>query len=304
MDIVFTGGTSFTGVWFVQELTRAGHRVWAPLKQKKEAYTGLRKSRLEWLESCAYVEFDCPFGSDPFFSFLGKLPSLHLFCHHAADVTDYKSPDFNVAAALENNTKNLKKCLGMIKEKGCGKLLLTGTVFEPGEGAGSDNLRAVSPYGLSKGLTSAYFKYYTEMQGVKLKKFVIPNPFGPLEEIRFTTFLAKNWLARTLAPVTQPAYVRDNIPVSLLSKAYLHFAENDDLQMNPSGYVESQGTFASRFQIEMKKRLQVPCELEFKTQTEFPEPRVRINTHPLTLNWDERKFWDDLAAFYLRSYGT
>ena len=34
---------------------------------------------------------------------------------------------------------------------------LTGSVFEPDEGEGSDDLRAVSAYGLSKGLTSEIF---------------------------------------------------------------------------------------------------------------------------------------------------
>ena len=34
-----------------------------------------------------------------------------LLCHHAADVTNYKSPDFDTVAALRNNTYNLPAVL-------------------------------------------------------------------------------------------------------------------------------------------------------------------------------------------------
>ena len=73
------------------------------------------------------------------------------------------------------------------------KVVLTGSVFEQREGAGTEGLRAVSPYGLSKGLTADVFSYFTELLGMKLGKFVIPNPFGPLEEPRFTSYLIHNW---------------------------------------------------------------------------------------------------------------
>lgn len=301
MKILFTGGTCFTGIWFVQALVQAGHEVWAPLRQKKEAYSGIRKTRLDLLEKWAHVTFDCPFGSDPFLQLIASLPQIDLVCHHAADVTNYKSPDFKVVAALENNTHELKEVLKALPGT---PLLLTGTVFEPGEGAGSDELRAVSPYGLSKGLTSAYFEYFCKVMGNPLKKFVIPNPFGPYEELRFTTFLAQTWLAKKVAPMTHPLYVRDNIPVSLLAKAYAKFATSSATKLNPSGYVESQGAFTLRFQKEMQTRLHLPCDVDFKEQTDFAEPRVRINTDPLDLEWNEKVFWDELANFYLSTYAS
>ena len=63
---------------------------------------------------------------------------------------------------------------------GCHRLLLTGSVFESGEGAGSQGLPDFSPYGLSKALTAQMFGYYCPRAGIGLGKFVIPNPFGPL----------------------------------------------------------------------------------------------------------------------------
>lgn len=72
-------------------------------------------------------------------------------------------------------------------------------------------------------------------------------------------------------------------------------------RINPSGYIESQGTFAQRVATEMRRRLDLKCELEIKTQTEFLEPRVRINTDDpdiKMLNWDESSAWDEMASFY------
>lgn len=304
-NIVFTGSTSFTGSWFVKELARAGYAVSAPLKREKSAYTSLRKTRLEWIETdCQTVE-NCPFGSKPFFEWIEELPSVDFFCHHAAEVTNYKSPDFDPIGALKNNTYHLKELLPLLKKKGCQAIVLTGSVFEPGEGAGSELLRAVSPYGLSKGLTSSIFEYYTALHQIPLKKFVIPNPFGPLEEVRFTTFLAQNWLQGRTPPVTHPSYVRDNIPVSLLAKAYVQFLVGPAKKLSPSCYAGPQKDFVLLFAKEMKKRLQIPCEIDFQTQVDFNEPRERINTDrldPAALGWNEEIAWDELADFYLKSY--
>src|SRR5262249_10438890 len=140
-----------------------------------------------------------------------------LLCHHGADVTNYKSPDFDVAAALRNNTHNLPVVLEALKATRCHRLLLSGSVFERGEGAGSQGLPDASPYGLSKALAGRTVRYYCARAGLGLGKFVIPNPFGPFEEPRFTAFLMKNWLTGTTAVCSQPSYVRDNIHVSLLA---------------------------------------------------------------------------------------
>ena len=77
-------------------------------------------------------------------------------------------------------------------------------------------------------------------------------------------------------------------------------------KINPSGYVESQGAFTLRMAQEMRSRLNMPCLVELKKQTDFPEPRLRINTDVLdadALGWDESAAWDDLAAYYQRLHG-
>lgn len=311
MKILFTGGSSFTGSWFIQELSRAGHEVTAIFRRQPEEYPDeIRRRRASMVQTKCRPVFGCGFGDDRFLELIKREGRWDLLAHHAADVTNYKSPDFNTVAAAENNSHNLIRVIEALKATGCRRILLTGTFFECDEGAGSDGLPAFSPYGLSKALTAQIFRYYVGRAGLTLGKFVIPNPFGPFEEPRFTGFLMKNWFAGDSAPVNAPAYVRDNIHVSLLAKAYADFAARMPdagafIKFNPSGYPESQGAFTLRFAQEMRSRLGLPCQVELKTQTEFTEPRVRINTDVLdarALGWDEAGAWDELARYYKQQF--
>lgn len=311
MKILFTGASSFTGCWMARQLAVAGHQVTATFRRKPAEYDeGLRRQRAELvLDSCRPV-YGCSFGDDAFLSVIREAGPWDLLCHHAADVTNYKSPDFDVVAAVGNNAHRLTAVLEALGAAGCRRVLLTGTVFENNEGAGSEGLPAFSPYGLSKGLTFEVFRHYVGRAGMGLGKFVIPNPVGPYEEPRFTAYLVKNWFAGTTPSVQTPAYVRDNIHVSLLARAYAKFAgevpATGFVRLNPSGYVETQGAFAQRFAREMAPRLGVACEVELKTQTAFSEPRVRINTDLLdaqALGWNETAAWDELGAYYRRQSG-
>jgi nucleoside-diphosphate-sugar epimerase len=233
-------------------------------------------------------------------------------CHHAADVTNYRSQDFDVIAALENNTRNVKSVLDALRANGRARprIVVTGSVFENEEGAGSEELPAFSPYGLSKSFTYHLFRYHATRAGLAIGKFVVPNPFGPYEEPRFTAYLMKTWFTGQKAVVNTPMYVRDNIHVSLLAKTYVKFAEKladhpGLSRVHPSGYQESQGAFALRFASEMRPRLGLPCEVELMPQVDFEEPRVRINTDLIdgrSLGWDEARAWEAIAEYYKGMY--
>ena len=309
MKILLTGASSFTGMWFARELARAGHEVVATFRKRPEEYADdLRRRRVSMaLEVCRGV-FGCSFG-DPAFLDLVRRERWNLFCHHAADVTNYKSPDFDLVSALANNTRNITSVLDALNAGGQTRprVLMTGSVFENDEGVGSEGLPAFSPYGLSKGLTWQVFRYHAARAVLTLGKFVIPNPFGPYEEPRFTAHLMKSWFAGQTAAVNTPAYVRDNIHVSLLAKVYAKFAEEFrerpwlQQMIHPSGYPESQGAFALRFAKEMRPRLGLPCEVELKRQVGFEEPHERINTDLINgkaLDWDEGRAWDEFAEYY------
>lgn len=305
MKVLFTGASSFTGYWFVRELAAGGHEITATFRKPAAEYTDVRGKRLQNLAGACRAVHGVSFGTPEFIE-LVKSGGFDLLCHHAADVTNYKSPDFNAVEATAANTRNPAAVLAAFKSAGGKAVLLTGSVFENDEGAGSEGLSAFSPYGLSKALTYQAFRYYAGAAGLPLGKFVIPNPFGPYEEPRFTAYLVKTWATGKPASVQTPLYVRDNIHVSLLAKCYAKYAM--DLyaghaphRLNPSGYVESQGAFTLRFAREMKPRLGLACEVELNDQTQFAEPRVRINTDQPDVNalgWNEAKAWDELAEYY------
>jgi nucleoside-diphosphate-sugar epimerase len=290
----------------------AGHKVVTTYtKLQPKDYAGIRGERVTKLYNKCEQVFSCKFGTSKFLELIRSESQWDMICHHAADVSDYKSSKFDFVNALKQNTFNLPSVFDTLLKKNCRTVILTGSVFENDEGKGDDDLRAFSPYGLSKGLTFNVFKYYAQIFNLKLGKFVIPNPFGPFEEPRFTSYLMKNWLDKKIASVNTPDYVRDNIHVSLLSRVYTFFIEkvkNTDkyfLQINPSEYVESQGEFANRFAVEMRKRLDLPCELEIKKQEDFSEPLTRINLEKVSdlfSDWTERLAWDELAGYYKRIY--
>lgn len=306
MKVLLTGASSFTGSWFARELAAAGHQVVAPLRGAQGSYQGLRGWRVAELAKCVEIVWAAPFGEARFLELAGA-GGFDLLCHHAARVTDYRSPDFDVVGALAENTRELPRLLRALRQKGLRGVVLTGSVFEADEGAGNTPLRAFSPYGVSKGLTAQVFAYWCAALEIPLGKFVIPNPFGPFEEPRFCTFLIKTWREGKAAEVRTPDYVRDNIHVDLLAKVYASFAQataasTGFTRANLSGYVETQGAFAQRFAREVGPRLSLDAKVVLARQTEFSEPLVRHNTQPASAaGWSEEAAWDGVAAFYRES---
>ena len=212
MKILFTGSSSFTGFWFLRELASAGHTVTAVFRKQVQDYLDThRRQRVTIVSSVCRSVHGCSFGSVPFLELI-KEGGWDLLCHHAADVTNYKSQDFDTTGAVQNNTNNLAAVLQTLESIGCHMILLTGSVFEGGEGAGSQGISDFSPYGLSKALTARVFRYYCDRAGFLLGKFVIPNPFGPFEEPRFTAYLMKTWLVlagrKTSHQWAKPAILR------------------------------------------------------------------------------------------------
>ena len=130
------------------------------------------------------------FGNDRFLDLVGRCPDID--AHHGSLVGDYRSASFDVVGAVAENTRNVRAVMERMEVGGRRAFVLTGTVFEPGEG--TDPRRAFSSYGLSKGITSDIFRWHALEFGVPLAKFVIPNPFGPLEEERFCRYAYCRWL--------------------------------------------------------------------------------------------------------------
>jgi nucleoside-diphosphate-sugar epimerase len=306
VKILLTGVSSFTGFWFATALSAAGHEVVAPVTGALDGYSGIRADRLRQIDQTIEIVPAAAFGSERFLT-LAADGQFDLLCHHGAHVADYRSPDFDVSGALAANTLNLPAVLRVMRERGLRGVVATGSVFEVGEGAPPQ--RAFSPYGLSKAFTAQTIAYWCEILDIPLGKFVIPNPFGPYEEPRFTAYLMRTWKANEVAQVKTPAYVRDNIHVDLLAGCYVRFCQSVSAQTSrferygPSGYVESVGSFAERCARELGSRLGLSCGLDLLRQTDFAEPLVRVNVDrapEAELAWDEKAAWDSYAEHWKR----
>lgn len=305
MRILLTGASSFTGYWFAKTLAQAGHNVVAPFRATADSYSNERGRRVRALLSLVEPRWQTSFGDERFLSSIDG-EQFDLFCHHAAEMANYRSWDFDPLEACRRNTNNFRTVLASLSKRGCRRLIATGSVFEPYEGLGDSEQRAFNPYGLSKHLSFEVMRLEARRIGWSVGKFVIPNPFGPLEEPRFTAYLAKEWLAGGTPNIATPDYVRDNIHVSLLARAYLHFCEDvverkELKRATPGGYVESQGAFAARFAKEFKKRTGLSCCLAVTKQIDFPEPMIRINgtaTAHEVPEWDESAAWDQAISYY------
>jgi len=306
MKILFTGTSSFTGAWFIRELVARGHQVVAVTRGRREDYAALRRARIDRLTAGARIEWACPTGTSAFDEVIERHSPFDLLCLHGAEVGDYRRADFDYLSAAASNTLGLSGSFASLVRRGCPATVLTGTVFEAYEGAGEPPLRAFSGYGLSKTLTSVIVEHACHVAGMRFAKFVIPNPFGPMEEPRFIRYLANAWLTGQTPEVRTPDYVRDNIHVSVLAASYAVFLERvragSVSRLCPAGYVETQGAFARRVAAELAPRLGVPCPVQLARQTQFDEPRMRVNTEPATSlvpDWDEDAAWQRLADFYL-----
>jgi hypothetical protein len=149
-------------------------------------------------------------------------------------------------------------------------------------------------------------RHWCAHYNVPFAKFLIANPFGPLEEPRFCAYLIRTWRAGQVAEVRSPNYVRDNIHVDLLALSYASFVKQTletscSDRFGPMGYVETQGAFSERYAQAMRPRLGLDCGIKLMQQTDFSEPLARINTHPINevvLGWSESTAWDAIAAYY------
>ena len=175
MKALLTGASSFSGLWFARALAERGVEVIAPLRGGLNTYSGLRQARVRELAKFAEIVSGVEFGSAEFFELLDRT-ECDILCHHAARVADYRSPAFDVNLALAENTRGIRALSERLSARACSAVILTGSVFESDEGAGTEPRRAFSPYGLSKALTASVIRYWCEMAGMPLGKFVIAEP--------------------------------------------------------------------------------------------------------------------------------
>lgn len=303
--VLLSGASSFSGMWIAEALAAAGCHVVATFRLREDAYAGLRRERVGRVTAVATPCFEADLASPGIEEVLSRHGPFDVFAHHAAAIENYRDPAYDVGAGVSRNTAGMRRLFRLLREGGAARVIATGTTFEADERLTAPESFAVSPYGLSKTLTNQALRHFAQWEGLDFARFVVAAPFGPWEEGRFVWSLFQAWLRDQPALVRTPAYVRDNLPVDLLGRAYadvvLDRSGRPDRVVRPSGFVGEQGDFARKVAREAQARLGRRCEVVAAEQTAFPEPRTRVNDEPaIPADWDESAFWDAYVDYYLR----
>ena len=303
--VLLTGASSFTGMWIAEALAAAGFEVVAALQRAQGDYDAEKLARIRRLAAVAEVVYARPFGSDAFLDLVRGRGDVAALAHHAADVTGYRDPGFDAVAAFDRNLAGAAAALQALREQGARAALVTGTVFEAGEGGDPAEPLAVTPYGLSKTLTNVALQHHAVWAGLRFGRFVIPSPYGPFEQQRsFPAYLFRSWFAGETPTVRTPLYLRDHLPAPRLARAYAAhlsalLADPAAAAVSrPSGWIATQGAFAEKVAVEAERRLGRACPVAFAEQTEFPEPLTRVNADPAP-DCDEAAFWDEYVGWYV-----
>ena len=243
----------------------------------------------------ATVHEGVSFGDEAFLTLL-KEESFDVFCHHGAWTKDYNSMEYDFESAFANNTRSLNLVCKLLADNGCRKLIVSGSIFEEGE-------ELFSPHGLVKKMTAQAMTFYGNHFGMHVSKFVIPNPFGALDNPKLIDYLGREWHAGRVPCIRTPLYVRDNIPVDLMALGFAYWVSEcpdgvGTSSFAPSGYISTMGEFVNKVAIALRSRLGLSCDFELGEQTDFSQPMVLVNSTPLEHlfeAWSETRFWDDLA---------
>jgi len=252
--------------------------------------------RIEKLPSSVHIVPNISFGHAPFLELLQE--NFDVYAHHGAWTNNYRSLDYKLHKAFQNNTHNIKEVMEQLAQQDCKQIIVSSSIFE----GDTCNRPPISPHGLAKKLTSETFFFYANLFQQNISRFVIPNPFGPLDNPKLIHYLATEWFNKRTPTLKTPLYIRDNIPVDLLAYSYVYWLQSpkdNDKTFAPSGYVESMKCFAQRVSKELSNRLSIPCPLLFSDQRSFAQPKRLINptkAQSLCPKWNEQDFWEALSV--------
>ena len=292
-DICITGASSFSGAWFSKKLLQSGYSVLAIVNSER---TEIIEKRIGMLESHE------KFQAHSINELLKKEYSFEILALHGTATFDYRSSNFDTEKALRETVQTTTDVLNLHNPK---KIIHTGTFSEKNESVSDLRKESFNSYSESKSMIWDKHKEIARQKKIEIYKYVMPNPYGPLENPKFTSYLVKCWSEGSVPKVKFPNYIRDNVPIDLLSNHYAKFVENildnqydNEHKIYPSFYVESVLAFAQRYSREIGKRLKTNFSIDFEQFHEFQEPRIRVNSDlctDLVKNWNEVNSWDFVA---------
>jgi hypothetical protein len=291
INVLLTGVTSFSGSHFAFELLKSGHNV-VGFTRNKSSWNKEQNDRISWIKK-QFPKFEILSSAET-----SKLRSAKIgtLCFHGANCENYQSLDFNVEVAITEYFEIANHLLSIYPNA---NVFHTGTFSEPNESTGNLPRRSFNPYSTSK--TKIWQILNETTQNIKIAKYVMPNPFGPLESRRFTDYLIRSWALNQEAIIKFPFYVRDYVPIDLLRKHYvksLEIFEKNNVRVRrfyPSMYAETNEAFAYRYKRELELRTTLSPKLKSDLNSKHAEPIIRINSENCRLivdSWTEEESWN------------
>ena len=275
--ILFTGLSSFTGFYFVNHLSKyKNNKIFCTLSNKKRGYAFLKKKRINLISKKKNVNliFNVRFGDKKFIDLVNK-KRFDILCFHHAHTKNYNNDKkFKLKKSLNKNLNNIDELFKFIKSKS--KIIITNTIFQK---IPSRNYKPINNYGISKSISYEKIKNLCKIHNINYKSFFIPNPWGIYEEKKLHYYLFKNWLKNKEAIVKFPNYVRDNIHIEKLSKAYLDVVNSRSKKKEyfPSGYCSSNKVFIEALKKEFEKFFKIKTRVKYLKKTKNEQPLIRIN---------------------------
>lgn len=286
LSCLITGATSFSGTWFTKTMLDAGIECIA-VSRNTESQSTIVQSRLNWVRKY-YPDFKLTTLKE-----MHGIPSVDVVCFHGTATFDYRNPQFDIDLAVQSTLE----ISTIIHSKFKNALYVhTGTFSEPNESIGNNTL-SFNPYSTSKNII--YNEHKALIGEDQLFKYVMPNPFGPLENHKFTGYLIQQWAVGKKPLIKSPNYVRDNVPIDLLSAHYVQTLINYTKGLGartawPSKYIESNLAFAKRYANHFNELTGYPTPIDAVLHHEFEEPRIRINKdycEDTVKGWSEIDSW-------------
>lgn len=303
MRVLLTGASSFTGAWFAATLAARGHTVVCALRGPRAGGDALRAYRLALLERCEVVEL-APFGTEAFLGVVDERGPFDVLALHGWAGGDHRRADLPVDEAVAATTFRLAGTLDRLRAGAGPVVLLTGTVFEGGEGGEDPELPPLDRYGLAKTLIRERVRFAAWEAGLRLHRFVVPHPIGAGDKPGLVADLAAAWRDGQAAVLRSPGTIRDVVPVDLLSLDYACYCEAAAAGAaagvrRPSGEIATLAVHAERIAQAFRERLGWDCRIEARAGAALQAARVNrepcVSLHP---GWSPRRFWDDLVGFH------
>lgn len=273
-NILFTGVTSFSGFHFVNELSKLKKiNIYCTLQYKKNEYKDLKLQRLNLIKHKVNLIEKTSLGSKNFIKLIKKI-KFDYFCHHSAYTKNYNNDKkFDLKFAIQSSLKNIDQIFEFLPKDI--KIILTETIFQNDY---AKSKKAFNKYGLYKSIVSSCYDYYCSKNKIQLKKIVIPNPWGILEERRFLYYLINKWLKNETPFIKNPNYIRDNIYIDDLSKNYKKYLFSNVMKTYyPSKIACSNYVFAQAIKKKLEFFLKKKLSLKKNMKEVFIEPKILIN---------------------------